>query len=272
MPIIEFVPANGFVAESYAAFFKEFSPAYTLQYLSLYGHSSLAQPLRNWQGLTNELLAHLERVAPKEQVIGIGHSMGGVLLLQAYRRSPERFSHLLIIDAPIFHPLKQWALYIAQHLRVIGYGMPIARKAKRRRQHWPSREAMHADLSAKPFFQQFSPESLKNYITYGTKRTTNGVSLQFSREVECEIFKNIPPFFKGIQLGVPTYYLYSLRNSSRNSFFKKMDITFLMRTMPGATFVAFANGHLFPLEDPSVAASLVQSLIEGGKSAESVTQ
>ena len=257
--IVEFVPANGFVAESYKTFFSAFSSNYKVQYLSRYGHAAAARgALRNWEGPTQELIDHLKSTTrPREQVIGLGHSMGGVLLLQAYARAPEKFSHLCIIDAPIFHPIKQWSISCAQFLGIAGYSLVAARKSKKRRAHWPSLEAMRAYLLARPFFQKFSPDALNDYLRYGVEKTTHGVSLRFSPAVEYGLFKSIPPFFRKVHPSVPTYYLYS----AQYSLLKRVDIRFLMRNIVGATFVAFPGGHLYPFEDPSAAAFLVESLV-----------
>ena len=259
--IIEFVPANGFVSESYQAFFDAFPPIYRVQYLSLYGHAPSCGSFKDWDCLTDQLLAHLHTTTPHgKKVIGIGHSMGGVLLLRAYLKSPEKFSQLFLVDAPIFHPVKQWLLYLAQRLGVIGYGLTPARKSRKRESHWRSKEAMRQYLTTKAFFRNFSPAALQHYIEHGTKKTERGVSLRFSPAVEYEIFKNVPALFGGVSVSIPAHYLHA----TQHSVLKKVDINFLMRNMVGMTFVSYPGGHLFPLEAPAAAASLVQSLVRKG--------
>src|SRR5690554_7671811 len=53
----------------------------------------------NWLALRDELLHTLESFdAP---VIGVGHSMGGVLMAMAAEASPERFRCVVMLDPPL---------------------------------------------------------------------------------------------------------------------------------------------------------------------------
>lgn len=68
-----------------------------------------------WPRLADDLLAVLERVAPRERVHGVGPSMGAGTLLHAAVRDPGRFSSLTLVTPPTAWETRraQTATYLA---------------------------------------------------------------------------------------------------------------------------------------------------------------
>lgn len=55
---------------------------------------------RDWRYLVDEVIADIEQQFSQQQVIGLGHSFGGLVTLMAAYRRPELFSKLVIMDPP----------------------------------------------------------------------------------------------------------------------------------------------------------------------------
>ena len=152
MPTIQFSHANGFPSKTYNHFFQLFGDDYEFSYVPLTGHGKY-KPGRNWQSLTQELIADIEAKHSKP-VIGMGHSMGGVLTLFASLQRPDLFEKVFILDPPLFHRRMRWMIGFNYFFGLAQYMVPIAKKAKNRRSHFDSREQVYESFKKKSLFKR----------------------------------------------------------------------------------------------------------------------
>ncbi|MEZ4885861.1 MAG: alpha/beta hydrolase [Chitinophagales bacterium] len=258
MSTIQFSHANGFPAKSYQHFFECFDSDYQFSYVNMFGHGAYKAG-RNWQQLTQELIADIE-AKHQEPVIGAGHSLGGVLTLFASIQRPELFEIVLILDPPLFSPWVRVGIGIYYYLGLSKYFVPIAKKAKNRRTHFDSREQVYESFRKKSLFKNFDEQCFKDYIQHGFKDSAdgNGIELAFSREVEYNNFCSTPYYLSNTKLQRPTYFIHA----TKHGVLRPKDLQYLKQTFsPPATFIPFEGGHLFPLEAPEKTAQLLQSII-----------
>lgn len=85
--IIHFSHANGFPAPVYRQLFAELSPDYDMGYLDMIGHDPRYPVTDSWPHLVEETL-HTLQARYTQPVIGVGHSLGGVITLLAALRRP----------------------------------------------------------------------------------------------------------------------------------------------------------------------------------------
>ncbi len=255
MTPIQFSHANGFNASTYRHFFDCLSP-YSVQVVEQFGHGEYAVAPR-WQPLAQELIDNIERHG-KHPVIGIGHSLGGGVTLLAAEQRPDLFQHIILLDPPIFAPIKRRILELLKLINQFDKQTPAAR-TRVRRQFFDTKEEAYDYFKPKKLFQTFHPKSFENYIEYGLKpHEKKGYQLAFSREIEYQIFRQLPIIRQKIPLKMPCHFMYS----GHYKVLWKTDIRWLKNRLLGAEFVSFDGGHLFPLEQPEKTAEVIKSLLQ----------
>jgi pimeloyl-ACP methyl ester carboxylesterase len=116
---------------------------------------------------------------------GLGHSLGGAVLLLAEQRRPGTFEGLCCYEPVVIPP------------RMIsdGFGAPISmgELARKRRPSFSSRREAHDNFGAKPPMNRFDPAALDAYVTYGLVEVPgDGVTLACVREDEASVYDGAP--------------------------------------------------------------------------------
>jgi pimeloyl-ACP methyl ester carboxylesterase len=255
-PILHFAHANGFPAGCYNKLLGFLSQDYTVIAIEQMGHNSHYPVDDNWESLTRELIDYVERNAGGSAIIGIGHSLGGILTFLAAYRRPELFKGIIMLDPPLAYGTLAFSLYLAKKLGLMER-VKIVAQTKRRRTQWASREEAEAYFKKKSPFNNFDSDCLRDYVRYGTMENKSGVNLCFDVNVETNIFRTTPHNLnflgnKGIpgSVVVGEYSYISLR--SVNKFAEKHALE----------LIRFEGGsHLFPLESPERTATLIKKTI-----------
>lgn len=252
---IQFSHSNGFSAQTYRYFFEQLAP-YRVEAVNRFGHGEYRVG-QDWHPLADELLADIRRHG-NTPVVGVGHSLGGVLTLWAAVRHPELFSKVILIDPPIFGLQKRIPIWIASLFGLAGKVVPPARKAKRRRRYFSSKQEATETLRGRSLFRNFHPECFQDYIEHGLVAQGNGVGLAFSAEIEYDIFCKTPCFIGDTVLPMPSYFVYS----AHKEVLQDADLAWLKKNFTRTKLIEFDGGHMFPMEQPAEAAQLIRSLIE----------
>ena len=100
-------------------------------------------------------------------------------------------------------------------------------------------------------------KTFNNYIEFGFKKTQNGVSLRFHKEIETKIFTLHPQSNKPIKLKVPSYFLYAKEGDIADS----RPIESILYLYPNTKFIPLNGGHLFPLEEPEKCSEVVYDIL-----------
>ncbi|MBE0488210.1 MAG: alpha/beta hydrolase [Halomonas sp.] len=189
-PRLLFAHANGFPGSSYRSFLGPLGERFDVQLLDRLGHHPDFPVGHNWLALRDELLHALE--GDNEPVIGVGHSMGGVLMAMAAEAAPERFRCVVMLDPPLMLGLDAWAMKLAKRFGFVERVTP-AGQSRGRRALWPDREAMRDALRRRRLFRRFTPEALDDYVQGGTRLLDDGQAvLVYDPQVEVEIFCHLP--------------------------------------------------------------------------------
>jgi pimeloyl-ACP methyl ester carboxylesterase len=257
-PSIFFAHANGFPAGTYTKIFADLKRDFDLDFIDRLGHDPHFPVTDNWPRLREELRRTIE-TRHTQPVIGVGHSLGGVLHLMVACERPELYSQLILLDAPIISRLSSHGLRILKVTRLIDRYSP-SQITRFRRNLWKTRDEAFRHFLSKPKFASFDREVLRDYVEHGTIETEKGFSLFFSPQIEARIYRTIPhhlPKLRG-RLRVPTVYVGGTESRegrlARLSFMEK-HFGIRIESVPGT--------HLFPFEDPVSTASKIKSLIAG---------
>ena len=104
-PLIHIAHANGFLPPTYVESLKPLLDDYKI--ISFYPRPLWGdtQPdwLSNWSQMADDLIESLDGVKAKG-IVGIGHSLGGVLTLYAAVKRPDLFSKVILIDPTMLPP------------------------------------------------------------------------------------------------------------------------------------------------------------------------
>ncbi|WNG48774.1 alpha/beta hydrolase [Archangium minus] len=248
-PVLHLAHANGFPPGCYRKLIELLKSRYhvfTLRSRCLVpGTDPLA--MRDWDDMADDLAQAL-RARGLEGVIGVGHSMGGVATLLASVKNPGLFRAVVALDPVLFTGSR--ALFI-QAVTLLGmrHRFPPASLARRRREHWGSREEAATSYRKKPLFQHFDPECFQDYIAHGlTEAPGGGFRLTIPREWEARIFETSPrDIWRRLRsVTVPALVL---RGSGSDTLMPPA-LERVRNTLPGVRAEEQPGTHLFPLEHP----------------------
>nr|WP_298374459.1 alpha/beta hydrolase [uncultured Halomonas sp.] len=256
LPRLLFAHANGFTGASYKSFLAPLGSRFDLHPLDRLGHDPAHPVSDNWPALRDELVAHLRSF--DTPVIGVGHSMGGVLMLMAAEIVPESLRCVVMLDSPLMVGLDALALRTAKRLKIVDRVTPAGR-SKGRRQAWPNRDAMGHYLRQRGLFKSFTEAALQDYIEGGTRfRDDGSVELLFDTAVEVEIFRSLPDRLHGIARRIETPL--ALIAGDRSDLLTPARRRRLMRH--GIHVVTTPGSHMFPMEHPDEARTTLLTTID----------
>lgn len=251
-----FAHANGFTGSSYRSFLAPLAERFDLHPLDRLGHHPDYPVGPNWLALRDELLWQLEEHT--RPVIGVGHSMGGVLMAMAAEQAPERFCCVVVLDPPLLLGFDALAMKVAKRFGLIDRVTP-AGKSLGRRKRWSDREAMAHYLRSRGLFKRFTNEALSDYIEGGTRLLDDGAAqLVFDPAVEVEIFRHLPDHLSGLpkRLDVPLALIAGetseLLTAARRRRLSRHGVR--IELAPG--------GHMFPMEHPDEARQALLTTID----------
>ena len=196
------------------------------------------------------LIDQLERTGRlPDSVVGVGHSMGGTVLVLAELLRPGTFTGLVLIEPVLLPP----------PFERNPYG-PLAQGAIRRRPVFDSREELVETYLDKPLFQRWHPEVFEAYIDHGFREVPEGLALRCPREVEADLFSSgaeSGAFARLDELSPPVHLIITDESGPLGP-----SLEILPEVLPNVTTTYMAGqNHLVPMERPGlVAAEIADAL------------
>jgi pimeloyl-ACP methyl ester carboxylesterase len=244
---IHFAHGNGFPSSCYRQLFQVLESRYDCRYIDRIGHNPRFPVTENWDYLVDELIASI-REKFSQPVIGLGHSLGGVLNLLAAIKEPSLFKGVVMLDSPLLGRFKSSMVRLAKSIGLIDKLTPALR-TRGRRHHWNTREELTHYLKGRPLFRTFSEECLQDYINFGFKKMEDGYWLHFDKQVEYLIFRTLPhhlPRYEG-KLTIPTALIYG----DKSTVVTRFDVRY-MRNKYHINCYRVPGTHMLPMENPSM--------------------
>lgn len=257
--IIHFAHGNGFPSPCYRQLLTPLAKKYEIKYIDRIGHNKNFPVTENWHFLVNELEYNIHNVSHGKPVIALGHSLGGVLSVMLAVEKPELFKAIVLLDSPLIGWFKSNTLRICKKLGLIDRVTP-AYQSQARRRYWTERESVISYLRSKPLFKNFTDESLNDYIDYGMEKDEKGgYTLRFNPAIEYQIYRTIPHILFQWQgkLEVPAAIIYG----KQSNIVKPFDLRYMKKHYNINSF-ALEGGHMFPMEHPQKAASMVVQALD----------
>ncbi len=218
------------------------------------------EKIHTWQTLGDEFLQFAEE-RDRHYITGIGHSIGGTIILYAAIQNPKLFSNIILLD-PVLLPRSYY--YMWKIVKKLGLGPrlnPLAKPAMNRRKLFNSKTEMFERYRQKKVFSKFSDDSLNIYIEHSTTPVSNGqVRLKYPPEMEVDIYLSgmslEPIIWNGLnKIEIPITILYE---SGSISFPASSQIKF-KKIHDSGNMIEIPNySHLFPMEAPEKVYSIIK--------------
>ena len=185
-----------------------------------------------------------------DSVVGVGHSMGGTVLVMAELLRPGTFTGLVLIEPVLLPP----------PFERNPYG-PLAQGAIMRRPLFGSREELVETYLDKPLFQRWHTEVFDAYIEYGFREVPEGLALRCPKEVEAELFSTgavCGAFARLDELSPPVRLIVTDESGVLGP-----SLEILPEALPDVTTTYMAGqNHLVPMERPDLIASEIAHALE----------
>lgn len=262
--IIHFSHANGFPASVYRTIFAELEDQYDVRAIETIGHDPRYPVTRDWQHLTDELLASIDADAAggdaAQPVWLVGHSLGGYLSLLAGLKRPHRVRGVVMLDSPV---IGGWRGNLLRVFQWTGFDERLSPAAatKARRTRWGSRDEAWKHFHSKPAFARWDERMLSDYIDHGTSKVdaVGTRELVFDRGTEYRIYRTIPHTIGArVMRGAPVPVGFLAGTRSREMQQVGVDAT---RRLVGDYFEWIEGSHLFPMEHPIETARAIQRML-----------
>ena len=186
---------NGLCSRVLQPLAEQLEPEGQFLFTDVPGHGLSKQGMSHrpdWNQIAESIALSIEERS-SSPVIGIGHSLGGILTLLAAAQHPKLFKRIILLDPVLFPP---YLLLVQRFLYYSGlsHQRGLIRAVKSRRRSWSSRPRMFDSLASKPLYQGWEPEALSAFVNYGsvTSDTDGQCTLACDPEWEAAIFTSWP--------------------------------------------------------------------------------
>ena len=179
-PTVLMLHATGFHARCWDGVIRKLGASMHVIAVDQRGHGrSTKAPPYDWSEFGADAAAFVEALG-LDDVIGVGHSMGGHAAVQAAGEHADRFRALLLVDPVILDP----AAYASPALFHSAVDHPVSR----RRNRWRSAEEMFERFKDRHPFSVWVPEILMDYCRFGIVPDGDGFVLGCPPRVEAAIY------------------------------------------------------------------------------------
>lgn len=262
---LHFLHANGYPPDCYKPLFELLKKHYHLFGMTLrpLWPDSKIKDIRDWHPFSDDLLRFLSDCR-NGTVIGVGHSIGGIITLRAALRDPRKFRALILLDPVLFVPsfLVVWNL-----VRVIGFGNKLHPKiagALKRRRTFDNLDMIFRGYRSREVFKYMSDDSLLAYIEGITRQQPDGsFELAYSPEWESHIYlTGLRDFdlWRGLaKLDLPTLII---RGAETDTFLEKAAKLVKQKQPKVKIETLDRSTHILPLERPQEVFNIMQSFLK----------
>jgi len=177
-PPLLFAHATGFHGRCWDHIIRMFPGRHCIA-LDARGHGRSGKPDLPclWRDFGKDLAAVAEHLNVR-RALGIGHSSGGHMTVQAAALRPETYAALLLLD-PTIYPREDY-----------GTPAPDASFTLRRRTVWNSPDEMFERFRGRYPFSIWRPDILRDYCDFGILPNGSGYVLACPPAVEASIYEN----------------------------------------------------------------------------------
>ena len=255
---IHFIHANGFPPNSYRTLCSHINDAFTIDYFILNKNDYQINEIRDWIPFHDNFIKSINN-----NIIGMGHSIGGNIILRSALTHPEKFSKLILLDPTLFIPkiIYGWIFFSKLGLQTMLH--PWMKNTLNKKMVYNNYKEIFESYRNKRVFSKINDENLRLYIKSISKETDNGLHIIYPKEWEYQIYKTglISDMYiwNNIKnLKVPCLII---RAEESNAFLDSSKEK-ISNSNPQIKFHTIKNStHLFPLEYPKETVNVINNFI-----------
>ena len=256
-----FIHANGFLPDAYKPLFDNIEKEIKINnFLLLDIFKNKKFKLKNWIAYHDLFLKSIKH----KKVIGLGHSIGGNIILRSAISHPQKFKGIILLDPTLFTPkiIFFWKLFY--YLNIQHKFHPWLKSTLNRRMEYNNFESIFKAYRGKNVFSKINDDNLKLYINSITKRTNKKYMIKYPKEHEYTIYKTGLLKDNYIWRNIHNIDLPCLiiRASESNAFLEnaakkvsKLNKKIRVKTLKNTT-------HLFPLEEPHIVSKTINTFLK----------
>jgi pimeloyl-ACP methyl ester carboxylesterase len=267
LPVVHMAHANGFPPGVYRELVGHLMGNFrtvSIPFRPLWEPAPPPEEFQRWQEMGDDLIAGFEAHG-LSNVIGIGHSLGGVATLMAAVKRPDLFKALILLDPVLFPRFIVW-LFAGLPSWLPRPTFPLVNKALRRRRQWDSQQDAFDRFHGRSLFAAWSDETLWAYVKELTVPINDGegVELQYTPEWEARIYETSAASVKGWwrwikDLKTPTL---AVQGGDTDTFMDS-SVRLWKKERPDLPVISIAEGkHLFPVDLPAITAQHIQPFLD----------
>lgn len=254
--------ANGFPIETYQPIIDDLTQNYAVIHLpprAVWEGEKPPNTLKNWRQTVAYDLQQAIKQYDLYDLIGIGHSMGGIATLLTALAMPERFKAIILLDPTI---LPRSMMFMMGLWQTFNLKPPLAKGAERRRDHFNSYDDADNRLRKKALFSDWDEHAFQGYIDSMRVDAEGGVRLKWAKEWEAYYFQTlytktwrILPRLKN-QLPILT-----IRGGNSDTLLPQ-SAEQMQKLLPDMVYREIdGHGHLFPQSAPQQTATIIHEFL-----------
>lgn len=254
-PILHFAHANGYHPKAYHKILQGLRSQFrVIAYEARpFWPNSNPLELHNWEEIADDLIRFLEENQFKN-VIGVGHSLGGISTAIAALKRPDLFQKLVLLDPVLLPNFAYYLLGLPRSLKL--KFIPVAKIANRRRDTWDSKQAAYDYLRRKRVFNQIPDEVFSDIIEHCILEEGGKARLRYSKEWETQIY--MTPSNIWAKLGQISQETLAIRGVSSDVLIDKAWNKWQAK-QSNASFHSLPDaGHLVPFEQAQLVTNLIK--------------
>ena len=260
----QFIHANGFPPDAYNTLLSSLKNKLKIDSVllrPLWKTPGTINNVKNWDIFLNDFLSHCKENSISDS-IGLGHSIGGNIIVRAAISNNNLFKAIILLDPTIFHPTAIPIAKALNFLDIFKYIHPYALATKKRRASYSSYEEILESYRNKNIFSKINTVQLEEYINSIFKYEEGEYKLSYSKKWEEIIYlkaalKDYHIWRNLESISIPTLIIKPdnnpvLRKKASNKLSKNKFID--IKTLENST-------HLFPLEYPKKVYDLIAEFL-----------
>ena len=263
---IHFIHANGFPPGAYQSLFNNLQEDiqinnFLLRPLDEIKKNTTTQ-INNWIPFYNDFI---DSINNENNIIGMGHSIGGNIVLRTGLTHPHLFSKLILLDPTLFVPKIIFLWTIVAKLNLQKRFHPWISATLNRKMIYDNFDEIFKSYRKKTVFKKINDKNLKLYIDSITQNFNKKLHIIYSKEWEHQIYKTglIEDYFiwnniKNIK--VPTLII---KADDSNAFMDSAAKTIDKMNSEKIKIITIKDTtHLFPLEVPEKISKIISDFIK----------
>lgn len=220
-----------------------------------HGRSSSTTVAPEWHTFASDVIAVGDHFH-WSGVVGVGHSIGGHALTAAAAARPGMFSRLLLIDPTIMPEVYYVGVMDFDHY------------TRKRRREWASPDEMFERFRSRAPFDQWNPDVLRDYVTYGLvlNPSGSGYMLACDPDFEADTYNygtaaNIYPLIPSVSIPVTVMRAAGQQESGVFNLSASPTVPDLAARFPNGRDIYLPQySHFIPMEAPEVIAEAVRDI------------